>query len=209
MTLALAALKSPEASERDRALQRLGLMPAVETSRSEVLAAVEPLLKDPQPSTRRSALKVVETWGTAEQSPWLIGALDDPDRTVKTAAFAAIRKVGDPESALELARRITVPEQRRQAADALIAMKPKDVRVEAEVVRALNSPDPSTRQSACQVLRTIGTNSSIPALKRAAADQVRTVAAAARSALAAIDPSATPDPSSEMPKSKTTPRKKR
>ena len=209
MTLALAALKSPNASERDRALQGLGQTPAVEDSRSEVLAAIEPLLKDPQPSTRRSALKVVETWGTAEQSPWLVDALDDPDRTVKTAAFAAIRKVPDPKSALELARRLTVDAQRKQAADTLIAMKLKDEQVEAEVLQALDSPDAATRQSACLVLRAIGTEASIPALKRAATDNVRTVAAAARSALTAIDPSATPDASPDTPKSKMTPRKKR
>jgi HEAT repeat protein len=209
MTLALAALKSPDASERERALQGLSQTPAVEGSRGDVLAAVEPLLKDPQPSARRWALKVVETWGTAEQSPWLVGALDDPDRTVKAAALAAIRKIRDPNSALELARRLTVADQRKQAADTLVAMKLKDDQLEAEVLRALESPDATTRQSACQVLRAIGTEASIPALKRAATDKVRNVATAARTALTAIDPSATPDPSPDTPKPKMTPRKKR
>jgi HEAT repeat protein len=209
MTVTLAALKSPDASERGRALQGLSKTPAVEGSRSDVLAAVEPLLKDPLPSTRRSALKVVETWGTAEQSPWLVAALDDPDRTVKAAALAAIRKLADPKAALELARRLTVDAQRKQAADALIAMKLKDEQVEAEVLQALESPNPDTRQSACQVLRVIGTEASIPALKKAATDKTPKVASAAKLALAIIDPSATPDASPDTPKSKMTPKKKR
>jgi HEAT repeat protein len=209
MTLILAALKGPDASERERALQELGQTPASEGSRGDVLAAVEPLLKDSQPAARRWAVKVVETWGTAEQSPWLVGALDDPDRTVKAAAFAAIRKAPNPKSALELARRLTVADQRKQAADTLVAMKLKDEQVEIEVLQALDSPDAATRQSACQVLRAIGTEASIPALKKAATDKVRNVATAARSALTAIDPSATPDASPDMPKSKMTPRKKR
>jgi HEAT repeat protein len=89
-------------------------------------------------------------------------------------------------------------------------MKPRDKEVEAEVIKALGSPDAATRQSACQVLRVIGTAASIPALRRATGDERRNVATAARAALTAIDSAANPEAPAEKPKSTkgTTPRKK-
>jgi HEAT repeat protein len=167
LSLALASLNSPDNVERDRALQDLGRSPAVEASRDEVLAAVLPLLKAPEPSTRRWALKVVETWGAAEQVPALVDALDDTDRNVKVMAVAALGKIPDQRSALALAGLLETAEVRREATNALVAMKPRDKEVEAEVIKALGSPDAATRQSACQVLRVIGTAASIPALRRA------------------------------------------
>ena len=187
-------------------------MPAIEASRDDVLAAIQPLLKDANASTRTNALKVVETWGTTEQVvPALIEALDDPDRNVKLAAIAALRKTSDPRAALPLARLVSSKEPgvRQKAVDALIAMKPKDDEVEAEVIKALEGTEARSRLAACEVLQVIGTQASIPALKKAAAGTNKTLASAALAALTAIDPSAKPDAPTDMPKSKTTPRKKR
>jgi HEAT repeat protein/uncharacterized membrane protein len=212
VAVALATLKSPDVLERQYALGDLGRMPTIEASRDGVLAAIQPLLKDANASTRSDALKVVEAWGTAEQvTPALIEALNDPDRSVKLAAITALRKAPDPRLALPLARLIASKEAgvRQKAVEALIAMKPKDDEVEAEVIKALEGTDARSRVAACEVLQVIGTQASIPALKKAAAGTNKTLASAALGALTAIDPSAKPDAPPEMPKSKTAPRKKR
>ena len=203
LTLTLAALKGPDSGERDRALQDLGRSPAVEASRDEVLAGALPLLKAVEASTRRWALKVVEVWGTAEQVPTLIEAADDPDRGARAMAIAALGKIRRPQSALAIARMIENPATRREAADALVAMKFKDDEVEARVFKSLASTDAATRLAACQVLRAIGNVASVPALKKASADERRNVAtAAARAALTAIDPEAKPDVPPAMPKAR-------
>jgi HEAT repeat protein len=202
LALALAALKSPVDGERQRALQDLGRAAVVDESRDEVLAATLPLLKDPDAATRRRAFTVIRTWGAAEQVPAFIDALDDPDRNVRAMAVAALRKVADQRSALALAQRLATPELRTAAAEALVAMKPQDAEVEAEVLKALDSPDTASRLAACQVLRVVGTAASVPALRRAAGDEQRGVARAARTALAAIDPSGMPaaQPPRSMPR---------
>jgi HEAT repeat protein len=192
LTLSLAALNSGDGAGRLRALADLGRGPADDGNRGEVLAAVLPLLKDPDPVTRRRALKALESWVTPEQVPTLVEVLEDPDRGVRAAAVAALGKVPDRRSALALAPLLRNAELRRPAAAALEALKLKDPEVEAEVLKALESPDAADRQAACRVLRVIGTEASVPALKRAAADAQRYVATAARAALSAIDPSATP-----------------
>lgn len=188
MTLWLAALRSPDRDERSNALENLGRTPPVAGARRTVLAAAVPMLKDPEPDIRRRALKVIETWGAAGQVPALLDLLDDPDKDVQKEAVAALGKIRDPRAALGLARQLESPELRRPATDALVAMKVRDEQVEAEVLKALDNSDPSVRQAACQVLRAIGTEASVPALRKALTDENRSVAAAARAALNAIDP---------------------
>lgn len=189
LSLTLAALKSPNNTERDLALQKLAGTPVVEASRGEVLAAVVPLVKALEASIRRWALKVVDVWGTDEQVPVLADALDDTDRNLQVMAVTALAKRSDPGAALALAKVLGVPELRRRVTDALIALKPTDDQIEAEVRNALESPDANTRQAACQVLKEIGTDASVPALKKLLGDQRRNVANAAAAALTAIDPS--------------------
>lgn len=102
------------------------------------------------------------------------------------SAVAALGKTPDRQSALAIARLLTDPAGRTSAADLLKVMKLRDREVEAEVRKALGSDDPATRETACRVLEVLGTATSVPALKRAAADPQRNVAAAASKALGAI-----------------------
>jgi HEAT repeat protein len=209
LSLALGMLKSPDNWDRDRALEDLAKLPVVDASRAEVLAAASPLINADESSNRGNAITAVAAWGTAEQVPAPIEALDDPDRNVRVIAGASLRKIPDPRSALALVRLLSVGPMRKEAVAALVAMKLKDESVEAEVLKAMEGPDWPMRQAACQVLKAIGTAASVPALKKATGDDNQDVARAARAALKAIDPSARPDPPSDMPKPKAPARKKR
>jgi hypothetical protein len=207
---ALDALKGSETRECQRALEDLARRAADDAFRETVLAAVLPLVNDPEPSIRRGALKVVQTWGTAEHGPLFLDALDDSDRGVQSVAVTALRKQADGPSALALARRLTDPRLRVMAANALLAMKPqKDPALEAEVLKALESSHPATRQAACLVLRVIGTEASVPALKEAAVDEQRGVSSAARSTLKAIDPAALSELPPVKSRSRSLPRSKK
>ena len=204
---ALEMLEKTPPEDRGPILQRLSGLRVDPDARPKVVAAALASLRSPEPNTRQRALAALKTWGTAEQVPAVVAALDDDDDGVQRAAVSALGAFKDAGAALPLARHLDQPRVASVAAGVLMTMKPRDPEVEAAAIKALSSPDRNCRVAACQVLRAIGTPRCVPDLKRAATDSEITVVRAAERALDALAPSEKPEtpPSRSESKSRGTP----
>jgi HEAT repeat protein len=174
----LDALKSADSSTRKRALGRL--KDARPTDRAtEVAAAVEPILSDPDGFTRADAAAALAVWGGPENTPALVEALKDPAFNVRWAVLDALKVLADPKSAPAIAEFLT-SRDRGKACEALKAIGP---RAEESVIPYLKEADTFVRMDTCKVLQVIGTEKSVPALREIAARNSGLDSMAARNAL--------------------------
>ncbi len=148
---ALFDLKAPAPHQRKRALERLRNAPADGERRAEVAAAVEPLARDPDQGCRTEAIKVLGFWGSTENTPAIVKALNDPVVWVRWAALDAMTAIKDPAAAEAVASRLT--DERGKAAAALKAIGPG---AEPAVIKYLNHSDLWVRTEACKILEEIG-----------------------------------------------------
>ncbi|WP_435005199.1 HEAT repeat domain-containing protein [Tundrisphaera lichenicola] len=172
-------LESPVLQKRKEALARL-MRAAPGEGRQEVAKAVEPMLKDPDGFARSDAAKTLAVWGGPENTHALIEALKDPEFHVRWAVLDTLKALKDPESADALADYFMDSNDRGKAVEALKAIGPP---AEDAVLRCLNHNDGFTRMDACKILEQIGTEKSVPALRRLAMTNQGLDSMAARDAL--------------------------
>jgi len=155
----------------------------VAEKQSKVASAAAELLGHKDPFRRKQALEVLGTWATPEWIPRIIQCLDESALLVKLAAIDTLGKLKDERGAAPLARLLTEPGPRVQAAKALLSLGTK---AEKAVLELLNHTDSEVRREACRLLKEFGTAVSVPALQMASEDVDRNVANAAREAVTAI-----------------------
>jgi HEAT repeat protein len=181
-----ADLKKTDEGACRRALERLARLTPNPEQHDEVINLLEPLVGDPLPTLRAAAVKVLAVWANEDDVPALIGAVDDNDAGVRHQALAAFSRIKDERAVGPVARHLADPEIACHTA-AVRTLKQIGSIAEKEVVKYLGADDIRVRERACQVLQSIGTRDSIPALSRAASvrSPVSRTAQAALNAIAA------------------------
>jgi HEAT repeat protein len=184
VTALVGDLTSDDEGVRKRALDRLSRSAPDPSHHDEVIKSIKPLMVDPQTAVRQSAVRAMAAWANPEDIPALIVALDDQDRGVRRAAIQFFGRIKDERAVEPLARQLADPDAFVHN-DAMRALRQIGAIAEVEVVKYLNSADIPTRERACQVLQTIGTQQSVRALTQAASGR-SPAARSAQSALKAI-----------------------
>jgi predicted Zn finger-like uncharacterized protein len=153
VTQALSDLNAGAAYQRKQALGRLMRAPGADARRVEVAKAIEPLLRDPDPWTRTDAAKALAVWGGKENTPALIGALNDSQFGVVWAVLDTFKALHDPAAAAAVAGHLGENRDRGKAVEALKAMGPE---AEPAVIKYLNHTDVFVRMEAAKILKVIG-----------------------------------------------------
>jgi hypothetical protein len=165
VTQALFELKSPNAHRRGQAAGKLaGMLP--DNRRAEVTAALEPLLNDPDFFVRDNVNKAIGTWGTKENVPALIRALNHEQ--TRGSAIQALGKLKDERAIEPLTQMLENFFASHDASEALIAMGPV---AEPAVIKLLRHPKNDVRGAAIEILKKIGTKASIPHLRIVVAEK--------------------------------------
>jgi HEAT repeat protein len=184
VTALIGDLTSDDEDVRKSALDRLARSAPDPTLHDEVTRSIGPLLVDPRTALRESAVRALAVWANANDVPALIVALDDEDPRIRRAAIKPLGRIKDERVVEPVARRLADPDAFVHN-DAMRVLRQIGPIAEAEVVKCLNSPDVPTRERACHVLQTIGTQNSIRALTQVATGR-SPGARAAQAALMAI-----------------------
>ena len=178
-TSLLADLRSPDKARRTVALSRFGSAKA-DGDKSEVAAVLLPMLQDTDHFTRQNVAKALGLWGAADAVEPLLALLTDTQFNVRWAAIESLGALQDPRAAAPLARMIADKKETFQCSQAL---KVLGRAAEPEVLKLLADTRPEPRREACQILKTIGSPASLPALEKAASDGDQLVAMFAKQAL--------------------------
>lgn len=149
----------------------LGSVPGLEPLASGEKARLEALVArdDLPPRVRERLFTQIGALGLQEMVPALRGvAADDPQ--VTAAAWRALRRLGAPPDARDLARelRSTDPAVRSAAAAELLARGPQEIPRVTDL--ALGDPDPEVRVAVLGALAETGSPEALPTLERAFAD---------------------------------------
>lgn len=179
----LADLSGTHAGKANAAANRLQQATPLEERRTIVVKAVEPMLKAKDTFRRKQAVDILGTWAGPETIPVLIRCLDESALLVKLSAIDALGKLKDERAAEPLARLMAEPGPRVQAVKALQLLGAK---AETAVAALLTHPEPEVRQEACRLLKDAGTMNSLKALEVLRDDANKSVANAAKEAIAAI-----------------------
>jgi hypothetical protein len=170
-------LKGKNRGRRSQAAHRLAEARPGER-RQEVLEALRPMLEDKDGFTRVDGARAVANWAPEEGLPDLLKLLKDKD--CFGALLDIMARLKDPRTAEAVAECFLY--DRGKTADVLRAIGPP---AEDAVVKYLDHEDVKVREVACEVLRTIGTERSVPALEKAGKEK-DPVGGVARRALSAI-----------------------
>lgn len=161
---ALFRLKSNNVALRHQALRTIkDTLP--DERRGEVVKALEPLVNDSDHFTREWAIEALGVWGTKETVPILLKAMKQKES--RGAAMKALGHLKDERAIEPIADRLEDFFDRGPAAEALKKMGPA---AENAVLKQMNHTDNQVRLTACDILKTIGTAKSLPALRRAVAE---------------------------------------
>ena len=127
--------------------------------------AVEPLLHDPDGSVQERAVRALKTWGDAKSEAPLAARVADKNFAPWREATAALARIAPPARATRalLAR---LGDDAGAVTQALAGQGPGTEAVILDVYRA--EPDPRVRGRLIQLLGSLGTEASLPALKEAA-----------------------------------------
>jgi serine/threonine protein kinase len=179
----LVDIQGANAGQANLAASRLQHAIPLEEKRDAVLKVLETLLKDKDQFRRKQAVEGFANWAREESIPLLIQTLEDPALLVKLAVIDTLGKLKDGRAAEPLAKLVSQPGPRVQAANALQML---GVKAEPAVLGLLTNSDPDVRKEACRLLKDVGTIASLPALDAASEDAERNVANSAKEAAAAI-----------------------
>jgi serine/threonine protein kinase len=145
----------------------------------QVSQALNPLSMEREFKVKMAGVQAMQKWGTSENVKDLISLLEKGDEggvfDFRVAVARALGAIGDERGIAPVAKRLEDQWDRsRGLIEALIAFGPK---AENEVARYLNGKQTRTGRSdhaiiegACQVLKEIGTEKSLPRLKTLAND---------------------------------------
>jgi serine/threonine protein kinase len=154
-------------------------------------------LSDPNPETRRGAIRALVELGAAAArgTPALVTALRDPDPQVRWAAAEALANLGPPAAlAVAEALRDVTPHVRVIAAAVLGRIGPGARRAVPALSEAMRDRSPEVRRQAAESLGAIGVEAraAVKTLLCAAEDWVEEVREEALRALRRIGPAAVP-----------------
>jgi hypothetical protein len=170
---------------RRDALMRLATMKPND-QRAEIAKKLVELTEIDSPHIRRPAVLALGVWGSENEVPVLLKAMEHSDVFTRREALKVIGRFRDPQIVAALIRCFRDFQTR---ADADKALREVGGIAERDVLALLKESDVFLRKAAIEVLTDIGTEASVPALKEAVAStnihHLRLVEPA-RQALAAI-----------------------
>ncbi|MFO0879210.1 MAG: protein kinase [Gemmataceae bacterium] len=184
LALRLAVTDPTEAMKKKRqatlALEQLGKnAPATKVAEArqaddilQVSLALEPLLRSPSFTARMRSVQALQKWGTSDNVPELIqmlqGKADGGMLNFHSEVARTLAAIGDPRGIPPLVARLTAD----RSPAVLDAVATFGVRAEPELLRALNSSVAlGTRENCSRALEKVGTEKSLPALRKIASDQ--------------------------------------
>lgn len=142
------------------------------------------LLKVDERTVRIAVARALEKWVAPEVYPSVLKALSDDTTEVRQALFPILVQ-GQVEGAAEaIGKRLENQEDRKAAVAALIQIGAK---AESVALKALEHSDSKVRLAACDVLKEIGGQESIAALKKATGSWSGSDRISARKALQAVE----------------------
>lgn len=167
----------------NNALNRLSKAKPEDKKRDRVLKAVEPLATKEEFAVGMYALKVLAVWGSKDNTPVAVRALDCNNSLIRMEAIRTLGKFKDDRAAEPLAKRLAVFQDRMLASQALQQLGSAAEKFVQPFVR---DQDLFARAEACKILGVIGTRASVDMLTEASQDTNGLVRQAARQALAAV-----------------------
>lgn len=179
----LVDLKGTHAGKANLAAARLQQAVLLPERRDAVVKTLEPMLKDKDTFRRKQAVDALGTWAGPDTIPALIKCMQEPALLVKLAAIDALGKLKDERAAEPLAKLVTEPGPRVQAVKALQSLGSK---AEDAEISLLAHPEAEVRLEACRLLKDAGTSKCVTALEAITQDENKSVAQAAKDAIAAI-----------------------
>jgi HEAT repeat protein len=159
-----ADLKSDERNRRNAAIDYLANNSVVESERPTIATALNGVLGTSEVSD--NAMRAVEKWATADNVPTLIKAIGDDQFPHRKRAMALLGRLKDVRAAEPLAEKL-VTNERRDAADALIALGPV---AKPAVEKYATNPDKGVQKEVDRVLATYGADTSNLGLTRLLTD---------------------------------------
>jgi predicted Zn finger-like uncharacterized protein len=129
--------------------------------REEGARALAALLQGASPGDRDVILETLGVWGTKETLPILLDALGKPE--TRKAALRALGYLKDESTLETIADCLSQADGQGEAVQALKVFGPA---AEDTVLKRLNHPEHRVREVACQILKDVGTQKSLPALQR-------------------------------------------
>jgi HEAT repeat protein len=164
LAAAVEDLQTGDAETVKKALERIAKT-SPQGDREPVAAALETVLRQHADQTiRKMAAENLATWGTQDNVPALLEALDTDATQVRWAIMNTLANFKDERAVEPLAERLTVGIDRIGAAKALKAIGPA---AEQSVLQHIEHPERSIRLQIYQLLQHIGTEASVPALEQA------------------------------------------
>jgi hypothetical protein len=168
------ALRDLRSNTRSRQLSALGALVHVppDDRRAEVIALVEPLLDDPDPTIQGPATEAFCAWAAKDNVPRLITFMaGDPFKVGNRHKWAmqALARLKDERGLDLIIPRLEGLHTRYDAVNYLIAYGSV---AEIPVLKLLNHSEPAVRQAACDILGRIGTVRSYKPLAEHLGDSV-------------------------------------
>lgn len=155
-------LKAPRSSHCREALNRLQRTPPDPARRAEVAAAIEPVLKAPEGFTQIAALQALALWGGKENTPAILPLLRDNNIFVVSETLKALAVIKDPSTAESVAAFLAIDQYSGQA---VVTLKALGTPAESAVLKYLDHGMETPRRRALEVLKSIGTEACIPAVR--------------------------------------------
>ncbi len=180
----IADLKSPDPRSRNRALAALTRLNPNPDFQDQIAKGVRQQFVSLDPVTRATAARALGNWGRPEDTPALIGLLNDPQSSVVRAALDALGHHKDPEALDPMLAKASENSLRGNIVSALRVWGPG---VEPELLKRLTDQNHDVRFIICQALRDVGTSDSLFPLRNALRDPDPQVVDQARRAIQAIE----------------------
>ncbi len=145
----------------DKDLAERGLRNAGEAGQDAIVVMFE----HPDAGVRASAVKIAGEIADGAIVPQLCGCLEDADRTVRREALAVLGRFRDARAVSPVRKMLMSEQDRLPAKECLVEMGSM---VEQTVIMGLKHSDAAVVQACCGVLKDVGTEKCLPALRQAA-----------------------------------------
>jgi len=160
----LAGLRSRDEDRVESALNLLEKVPLDEAARSAIAAALIGVAEHGGTFQQDDALKLLRKWHSPDSMDELIALTKHADFSLRWEVYETLGEIRNPQSVAACVKALG-GEDSHQAEDALEEMGPY---AEDAVLKALNTRNQKALRAACSVLAKIGTEKSLPRLKRLA-----------------------------------------
>ncbi len=183
-------LKSEDRNEREIYARQLTYARITSPS-EEMMSLVQQLVDDSDDVVRSAALLFLAKHGTQDHVALLLKAMPSADASLRTAIYQALGRLKDRRGIELLTEAVAAGpidqlqsnSRNTEAADALAKIGPA---AESAVLALLKEKNFATRYQACGILKHIGTEKSLPALKDLSVGSNRELSEAAADAYRAI-----------------------